>query len=856
MASIDNGCIDKVAEYADKAFGKNVLNKIQIGQLIKRIRRESKIIMDNGGKTEEEAISEASGKIFERAKQSIEFSKKRFAKTAIRVNQINASWDRLSDPADIVNTVNKSLSHDNTVNTLLNSTYGKTTGLIKQLKDENLLDYARNPKNEFAIGEQIWSKNYDDSLNGKVAKIFNNFNSDVVQIMRDTGVNVEEIDNYMGFQRHDDNKILEVPNYIYRRLRGLNRKVTREEREEFARKRWVDFQLQKLDLQKTFPEANNNIETYRDELEKDWNERAQRSVGIFDSSEQVVKASKFSSRIAGKPRTYQYKDSASWLDYQKQYGGGSLYQNMIDHVNDVSRKLEVMKFYGPDPEYTHNRMLAKLKQFNDDNVGSFKGEIEGGKKYSKAKQELEQLYRFSTGQVAGDRSTSLAGLKSFFSLLVTFSRAGNLLPKILFKDTATLMTQNRTINGQTFTGSLLNTMSALKSFVNKKDLKQAYEEAGFSFEAIPGATFNPFDSLQNPESKVGKVISGYYAANLVTRWDKVARATFAVGQMRQFWNLKNLSFDDLPPGIKGTMNVYGMANDEWDLLRKNAVTLKRKKILSPESILNIPDEEILNYASKNKLLKKGDKSTQSIDFIRNDLYYSLRRMIADQGNYIIFHPDALLRAQKNEYLSGKSPVSKLMAHIFLQMKGFQLATYNRLWKPMLGSNFTGSQKALNIASVIAANAAFSYLGYSIKQLAEENRTPQLPWGQDGLSLNKSIDMMAPPMGMLGEMIKTAALNPDELGSSLEGPAAGSVVDFAKWMNSMFSSEKNWTQRHQTKWQITKKFAEKDLNPAKLPYLISAWNWYINYALNPESYNQQQNKLDNKTHTQRIFDPGA
>lgn len=51
----------------------------------------------------------------------------------------------------------------------------------------------------------------------------------------------------------------------------------------------------------------------------------------------------------GDARFLHFKDADAWLDYSRQFGGGEPFAALIDHINDLTRAVALMRRFGPNP---------------------------------------------------------------------------------------------------------------------------------------------------------------------------------------------------------------------------------------------------------------------------------------------------------------------------------------------------------------------------------------------------------------------------------------------------------------------------------------------------------------------------
>ena len=61
-------------------------------------------------------------------------------------------------------------------------------------------------------------------------------------------------------------------------------------------------------------------------------------------------------------RVFQFKDSKSWLEYQKKYGEGDVFNTVLDQVDRNAAKIAELKVLGPNSERTLEFLLAKVGQ--------------------------------------------------------------------------------------------------------------------------------------------------------------------------------------------------------------------------------------------------------------------------------------------------------------------------------------------------------------------------------------------------------------------------------------------------------------------------------------------------------------
>tara|TARA_R110000787_G_scaffold146857_1_gene260587 strand:- start:41 stop:2563 length:2523 start_codon:yes stop_codon:yes gene_type:complete len=258
-------------------------------------------------------------------------------------------------------------------------------------------------------------------------------------------------------------------------------------------------------------------------------------------------------------RVFQFKDSKSWLEYQKKYGEGDVFNTILNQIDHNAAKIAELKVLGPNSERTLEFLLAKVGQksaadpnTNFDVLNSAPGKI----------KNFMDVYH-NTGNQINNRfwAESLSATRNMFSAIMlgraAFSALGDfntqraVAQDIGMSQTAALRrVLKNTIAAHK--GKDRNIELAKMGVIAENSMQLATAQARYA-----GEISGPIWSQIIPD-----VVLRLTGLSPITQ---AGRSAFGYEFMGYFASHLGKAYDDLPVDFKRMLERYQLDKD-WDVL--------------------------------------------------------------------------------------------------------------------------------------------------------------------------------------------------------------------------------------------------------------------------------------------------
>lgn len=659
-----------------------------------KIAKDQNLSMDDAVKYQTDQL----GKIFNNRKNLLakQYDKAWNPKTGF-VKRINSGEIRDTDLMSKNTLKNKGKDAESVISSL-NANYRRQ--LIKSLsknaqdilfsgsRDQDVYKYLdtgmydRNIPEISQIGEAI--KNLIETMNADKVDSGNlpleNFNKNYK-----LGLNYDpiKVGNLKTFPR----KVMNA----YYTLRG---KVIPRYSIEWARENFIEAMKEECDLDQTFG------------MNSDEPKKIERSFGnMFDSiirgmttNKMYPKEVKVSPDLI-KKRTMFYvpKNWQSYGKIAKEFGrgNGSLWEQLDHEMTSNAQGVGMSRVFGPDPYWG----------FNKANEASNKLRASDSTTKRIANKWLDNpIHMFDnlTGAVdaAADPqfAQAMSNLRAWIGMMkLPFLTATSM------NDTnfglQTLGTITKTNDAQNFIAKLDAIRKVYGSQLSKKEMppeiKRVLENLHLSSHYEMGAISRHIDN-SNMGNITRKVTNTFYKLIGMEGKDIGNMAGAVHLGMKAFGDYADVSFKDLPDNIANYLKSYKITEPEWDMLRSNMDEDLGYKVLAPDILDKVSDEDFKNLAQKigqanfeasdpsvkdslspSELDRYKTTLTPSVQDTKTDLYAKTYSMLQTWANETVLSPGVAERAMMN--LGTKAGTLEGEAvRSFFQFKGFLLSYVNRI----------------------------------------------------------------------------------------------------------------------------------------------------------------------------------
>jgi len=601
-----------------------------------------------------------------------------------------------------------------------------------------LSDYRNNKAFIDKVADLMHSDTFDDSMEGKVAKIFRGTTVAMVNRLRRGGVMIENVNGYIVKQTHDAEQLLyggrKAGTSALQRLAGRTkshaqialRQLKLKDIQAKSAEEWVNFVEPLLDFEKTFKDLPSTLDK-RAWLTNVFNQLAS-NVPIpneklaMEPIENVLfnKLSELSlgDKIKGQHRELHFKSGSAFIEYSQRYGmrGGNILQTMQDMINQTSKTIGLIEKLGPNPDGTFKKIrdIAKANNSNDVNMVN--------KLNSK---RLDAAFDIVSGK-HGKGVGILADTLQSFRTLNNVTMLGKAFITSLFSDPIIAM-HAHTWKGQSFAQSIFTQTSNMINLLASKQDYDGIRQLGLFTESMAGGAFSIHDHADSARGLSGWINDKYFKLNLLSQQTNYFQKVGAFNISRTLSEIgdKALKGEKLPKWAENTLSVHDLSLDEFKLISKFRETINERNFISQNSVYDIPDQDLAQL-----MHSKGMKSiTQNtIDKYRDELQSKMSAVFANEMDYFTLIP----QAGEQIYTTGGASADTAAGQFWrsaMQFKGFTTSFMRRvLARNLYGRSGTGElsiSKAITpISQMFVAITAANMIQLLVRDFLSNGTIPQ------------------------------------------------------------------------------------------------------------------------------------
>jgi hypothetical protein len=514
---------------------------------------------------------------------------------------------------------------------------------------------------------------------------------------------------------------------------------------------WVDYMMDgRIDLARSFGTQDESVaRSILGELWRDFstgNHMKDDAGDIIAKTVQRVRGGSVANALSHH-RGLHWTSGKAMMDYQRQYGMGTLIEAIATSLQTSGRKVALMQRLGPgDPHDALDNIIDAtiknreaggadaLKLRNADWRNSMHGHL------ARITGELDVpqnhiVERVKVGTLAYNALTKLGSM--------VFSA----FPDLANMNLVTKWTNKSPLAGLTRGLSALVTVS--------KDQERVARMSGAMIDGIRNSLSDVTDGYGRP-GVMAYTLRKFFDITLMTRWTNRLRIGYVAGVASDLAGFSKDSFSNLPSDTQILLRSAGLERD-WDTMRSAAQ-------LADDGRSYISAEHIKDVGVANRY----------------------RAMLRDLSNSAVVEAGPRTKAITRGRAQAGTPDDILRA-LFMQFKTFPIAILENVVGRELTmrsdkAGFFAAAKdsskswAIPLAFYMVQATSLGYLALVMKDIAK-NRTPR---ELDGVALKQAM-LQGGAMGIFGDFLMGEGLKNRHGGSfaeTLAGPTAGTVSGFA------------------------------------------------------------------------------
>ncbi len=444
-------------------------------------------------------------------------------------------------------------------------------------------------------------------------------------------------------------------------------------------------------------------------------------------------------RRASQERKLLFKDADSWMDYQEQFGRGTLMDAVRGGLESGARNTALMRMWGPNPEAMFETISEAAKVRARD-----RGDFEAVDKLNGSWNK--KLFGVVTGASATPANLTWAKASATFSAFQTLTKLGGVVLSSV-PDLAVNAAMLRH-NGVGLFESYFNQVSSL--LPKNAARREVADLAGAGIDGLLGNVASRFSAVDGMRGNAARLVDIFHKYNGLEWWTDSMK--FGLGTMltHNMGRLADTAFDALNPRMRTTMERYGITAADWDVARATAnVGADGRRYMLPAEVA---DEAV---ASK------------------------FQTYITDQIREGMTEPDAGSRAIGTWGTQAGTPEG-FAVRLMMQFKTYPVTFMRRTLNRELNRN--DGLDVAGIAHLIVATSLLGYVAMELKNTAR-GRQPRTANAEDAGDYAKLVAAAMAQGGGLGLYGDFLFGDSSRMGAgpvmSLFGPTAGTLDDVAK-----------------------------------------------------------------------------
>ena len=443
-------------------------------------------------------------------------------------------------------------------------------------------------------------------------------------------------------------------------------------------------------------------------------------------------------------RFFVFKDADAWLEYDRRFGGGNPFFTMMNHLENMAGDIALLEVMGPNPTQAYRVLRDTARQ---------KG-VEGN--------DLMGIdARWSVVSGVNDQATLplavVEGLQGLRNVL-TAARLGSAV--LSAASDLAFMRQATAWNG-------LNSTRAMKTFLS---LLNPANEADRLAATRAMLTADAWMTLGVHGNRYGDVSGTGVAARMaevtmrasgLNAWTDAAQKAIGMEWLMGMADSRLLQWADLPAEKRAMLEVVGMEEAGWDVLRHAPLQQGSSGVV----MFDLPG-----------LLNRGTPEAQQAVNQALEAIETLTHMA-------IPSPDANARAISARF-GQKGTLTREVANAVLQFKSFPIAVVlSHVYKGMhMGAAGGGGTY---LASLAIATTVMGALSLQLKEIAKGRQ----PMDMDSPKFWAQAFAQGGGAGIFGDFIQSGVFGSNRFGqgivSTALGPTAGLVEDVTKLTAGQF-----------------------------------------------------------------------
>lgn len=397
---------------------------------------------------------------------------------------------------------------------------------------------------------------------------------------------------------------------------------------------------------------------------------------------------------ASAERVLHFKSADDWMEYNSQFGTGSLRESVMNGLRSSARTTGLMRVLGTNPENMIDILGRKLQEGIDDPEKLRKFTEKLGSSVSNRLRQVDGTVNIPVNATAARVSANLRAWESMAKL------GGAVVSSIT--DIPVYASEVR-YQGRGMLSGMAEALGAVAKGRAAGERAQVLSSLGVFFDSMVGEITRRGSLDDSFSAGVSRGMQQFFKFNLLNWWTESLRGSAALSLSHFMAKESVKSFDNLAPEMRRMLGLYGIDEPRWNIIRNGKQKLADgNEYLTPDGV--------------------EDEAAAS----------ALRSFYIDRAETAVIEPDAETMALMRQGTQSGTAYGELLRFIS-QFKSFGLALTQRVLArevygygaDSLGEALRNGQSLRGLANVILMSTVFGYGAMAAKD-SIKGRTPRSP----------------------------------------------------------------------------------------------------------------------------------
>lgn len=562
-------------------------------------------------------------------------------------------------------------------------------GMIADLRGANLLTQFNNMKGTFEV---------------EVARALSAMNTPDARMPKVSAEARQIADIMHKYQRASINRLNSEGGYVRRKTGYVIRQVHRADRmATVGQEQWKATIRPLLDFDKM------GIAPERvDEFLTSVYEATESGVRINREVTDLQRAFKGPGNIAKKDaasRLLEFRSPEAWLEYDRQFGHGSLREGFMQDLSHNARNTALMINFGTNPQAMLDRVIDRAKR-------EWRADPDKRKRLVEPRA-LQNMMDEVTGDVNLTANHKVANVMAGFRAVQTMAKLGGSAISAL-SDVA-FNASNRIYQGRSIMDAWHDAFTAPFEGLSGGDKRIMADLMGAGLEGQLGDFMSRFNASDQIAGRTSKLMARYFKMNLLGPWTDASKRGVTMMISRDLAMNAGQTLDALAPDLQRLLRIYGIDDArKWDVARMAVQDgPDGRSYLMPGDIDDVRGAPFrgLSEAQQTKL--------------RNEVKSSLFTMLSSEADFSVPSPGARERAILRQGYRPGTPAGEAIRFVG-QFKSFSVVALTKVMgrhvyghagtKRMSDLLSRGIGQNLGIINAVAMSTAMGYFVVQAKEM--------------------------------------------------------------------------------------------------------------------------------------------